>query len=85
MLHAVGGRVELRVLFSTTPNPNTAKPLAVLQGDSPISEAQLHGLLLVGGWRPLVFIVQVLAPRLALLETVASPEHAFLILSHLEA
>ena len=35
-----------------------------------------------GGWRPLVFIVQVLAPRLALLEMVASPEHAFLILSH---
>ena len=83
MLHVVGGRVELLVLFSMTPIPNTAKPLAVPLGDSPTSEALLHGLQLVGaaGGR-VVFVVQFLAPRLAFLEMVASPEHAFLILSH---
>ena len=47
LLLVVGGRVELLVLFSMTPIPNTAKPLAVPQGDSPTSEALLHGLLLV--------------------------------------
>ena len=83
VLRAVGGRVELLVLFIVTPIPNTAKPLAVPLGDSPTSEALLHGLQLVGaaGGR-VVLVVQVLAPRLALLEMVASPEHAFLILSH---
>ncbi len=47
MLHVVVGRVELLVLLSMTPFLNTAKPLAILQGDSPVSEALLHGLLLV--------------------------------------
>ena len=47
MLLVVVGRVELLVLLSVTPLPNTAKPLAILQGDSPVSEALLHGLLLV--------------------------------------
>ena len=83
VLRAVGGRVELLVPFIVTPIPNTAKPLAVPLGDSPTSEALLHGLQLVGaaGGR-VVFVVQVLAPRLAFLEMVASPEHAFLILNH---
>ena len=83
VLRAVGGRVELLVPFIVTPIPNTAKPLAVPLGDSPTSEALLHGLQLVGaaGGR-VVFVVQFLAPRLAFLEMVASPEHAFLILSH---
>ena len=83
MLLVVVGRVELLVLLSVTPLPNTAKPLAILQGDSPTSEALLHGLLLVrtAGGRS-CSVVEVLAPRLAYLEMVASPEHYVLILSH---
>ena len=83
LLLVVGGRVELLVPCILTPHPNTAKPLchpSLLQSGSealtPRTVARQDGR------RPRWFSVEVLAPRLAYLEMVASPEHTFLTLSH---